>query len=244
MLDHYDKRSAYAIATTILVADKNGAHRHFPHVLSSDDLLAELRRLRDEGETSNAAIQRLLNLPSSRVSEIFAGNRRIKADEAKVLVEHFGLVAAAGKQAPPLAVRSEADSDTVEIQNIDMAYGLGSTFADSPVDVDLLKFPKIWVESITPSPASFLTWTRGRGDSMHPTIDDGDLILLDRSQRRVTEQDALWAFTVGDTASIKRLRVKGDRFQILSDNSAVPPDEEPIDFVNIVARVVFVGKRK
>ncbi|MGV3456316.1 hypothetical protein [Sphingomonas sp.] len=29
----------------------------------------------------------------------------------------------------------------------------------------------------------------------------------------------------------------------LSDNRSAPPDEEPIDFVNIVARVVFVGKR-
>jgi hypothetical protein len=146
------------------------------------------------------------------------------------------------QQSEPIA--QEADAGLVEIQQIDLAYGLGSTFADSPVDIDVLKFPRVWVESITLAPASLLTWTRGRGDSMHPTIDDGDLILLDRSQRKVGEQDALWAFTVGDTASIKRLRVKGDRFKILSDNSAVPPDEEPIDFVNIVARVVFVGKRK
>ncbi|MDO7841106.1 XRE family transcriptional regulator [Sphingomonas immobilis] len=138
----------------------------------------------------------------------------------------------------------EIDDDTVQIQHIDQAYGLGATFTDSPVEIELLRFPKVWVDSITNTSPVFLTWTRGRGDSMEPTIGDGDLILLDRSQRKVEEQDALWAFTVGDVGAIKRLRVKGDRFQIFSDNASVPPDEEPIDFVNIVGRVIFVGMRK
>lgn len=134
--------------------------------------------------------------------------------------------------------------DTVGIQHIDQAYGLGATFTDNPVQIDVLQFPKIWVDSITSTNPVFLTWTRGRGDSMEPTIRDGDLVLLDRSRRRVDEQDAMWAFTIGDVGAIKRLRVKGDRFQIFSDNPSVDPDEEPIDFVNIVGRVIFVGMRK
>lgn len=133
--------------------------------------------------------------------------------------------------------------DLVSIEQIDLAYGLGATFADGPIGSELMHFPRQWVDAITSSPPALLTWTRGRGDSMLPTINDGDLILLDRSQRRVTEQDALWAFTVGDLAAIKRLRIKGDRVVVLSDNPAVPPDEEPIDEVNIVARVVFVGRK-
>jgi phage repressor protein C with HTH and peptisase S24 domain len=79
---------------------------------------------------------------------------------------------------------------------------------------------------------------------MTPTIHDGDVILLDRSQTRVTEQDAIWAFTVGDVGSIKRLRIKGDRYLILSDNPSVPDDEELQDFVRIVGRVIFVGAKK
>ncbi len=133
---------------------------------------------------------------------------------------------------------------TVDIEVIDQPWGLGAAFTDIAVQIDKMPFPKTWVEAISISPPALLTWARARGDSMGPTIEDGDLVLLDRSRRKVDEQDALWAFTVGDTASIKRLRVKGDRFQILSDNPSVPPDEEPIDFVNIVARVAFVGKRK
>ncbi|MFV1919160.1 S24 family peptidase [Sphingomonas sp. MJ1 (PH-R8)] len=157
----------------------------------------------------------------------------------------FGISAEQPAPKTPAVRQVPADDDTktVGIQHIDLAFGLGATFADSPVEVQVLQFPQEWVQTITLSPAELLTWTRGRGDSMLPTIDDGDLVLLDRSQREVKEQDALWAYTIGDIAAIKRLRVKGDRYQIFSDNPAVAPDEEPIDFVNIVARVVFVGKR-
>ncbi len=133
--------------------------------------------------------------------------------------------------------------DLVEISQIDFAYGMGATFADGHVDVDVMHFPRPWIEAITSSPPALLTWASGRGDSMAPTIHDGDLVLLDRSQRRVIEQDALWAYTVGDFGAIKRLRMKGSRVVILSDNPSVPPDEELADEVNIVARVIFIGRR-
>ena len=48
---------------------------------------------------------------------------------------------------------------------------------------------------------------------------------------------------VTGVATITRLRVKGDRYVILSDNPSVPDDEEPQDFVTIVGRVVFVGAK-
>lgn len=144
----------------------------------------------------------------------------------------------------PLAPDDEDDEpDMVGIQHADMAFGLGATFTDNPVEVAVLQFPKAWVQSITYSPPALLTWAKGRGESMAPTINDGDMVLLDRSQTKVAEQDALWAYTVGDVAAIKRLRVKGDRYQILSDNPSVPPDEEPMDLLIVVARVIFVGRK-
>jgi len=135
-------------------------------------------------------------------------------------------------------------TDTVGIQQIDYAYGMGAAFNDSPVQVEVMQFPRMWVETITYSPPELLTWARGRGDSMAPTIYDGDLVMIDRSQKKVQEQDAIWAFMVGDVGSVKRLRVKGDRFIILSDNPTIPDDEEPQDFVTIIGRVVFVGAKK
>lgn len=141
-------------------------------------------------------------------------------------------------------VEPDEPIDMVGIRMIDMAYGMGATFAVDYPEVDVLQFPKQWIETITHSPASMLTWTRGKGDSMEPTIRDGDLVLLDQSQRFLDERDAMWAFTIGEEAAIKRLRRQGERCQIFSDNPNVPPDEQLLRDIHIVGRVVFVGARK
>jgi hypothetical protein len=54
-------------------------------MLSANELLTTLR----ERGVTNADIQRVLGLPSSRVSEMFTGKRRLQLDEAKKLVEEF-----------------------------------------------------------------------------------------------------------------------------------------------------------
>lgn len=75
----------------MFVADALRPARHYPAVLDSKGLLAELERLKREGDTTNADLSRLLKLPTSRIAEIFEGKRKIKIDEMKIIVEHFGL---------------------------------------------------------------------------------------------------------------------------------------------------------
>jgi len=132
--------------------------------------------------------------------------------------------------------------DLVEIAMVDMAYGMGATFADDRIGVDLVHFPKIWVDQLTHSAPASLAWARGKGDSMSPTISDGDMVLIDRSERRVEDQDLIWAFTIGDMAMIKRLRIRGDKVTILSDNSEVPADTAHPDEINIIGRITRVVK--
>lgn len=130
----------------------------------------------------------------------------------------------------------------VQIAMVDMAYGMGATFAADNVHVDLIDFPKPWVDQLTHSAAINLAWARGKGDSMAPTINDGDMVLIDRTERRVEDQDLIWAFTVGDMAMIKRLRVRGDKVTILSDNSEVPADSAHPDEIHIIGRITRVVK--
>lgn len=184
--------------------------------------------------------------PDSRTGK----TRALGFDEGQKLVIAFKLLEGEGEgQLPPTApasdeVDDEDDIAMVDIQHIDMAYGLGTTFAVDYPEIEVMKFPKVWIESITHSPPATLTWTRGKGDSMEPTIRDGDLVLLDRSQRVLTERDAMWAFTIGEEAAIKRLRKQGEICEIFSDNPNVPPDKQSLRDMNIVGRVVFVGSRK
>ena len=133
--------------------------------------------------------------------------------------------------------------DFVGVQEIDLAYGLGGTFSNDPVNVQTHRFPRAWIEAITATPAAMLTFARGRGDSMQPTIQDSDMVLIDRSQKTIREWDAVWALTIGEMAMIKRVRVRGDRVHILSDNDRVPPEDVFHEEVNVVGRVIFIGRK-
>lgn len=139
--------------------------------------------------------------------------------------------------------RLDPDMETVEVQEVDLAYGLGGTFADDMPTIQTHRFPRAWVTSITSTPPSMLTFSRGRGDSMQPTIQDGDMVLIDRSQRAVREWDAIWAMTIGEMAMIKRVRVLGEQVHILSDNERVPAENIFHEEINIVGRVIFIGRR-
>jgi phage repressor protein C with HTH and peptisase S24 domain len=149
---------------------------------------------------------------------------------------------AEGVAAPPTE-RDIADHlRLVPIAYVDQAYGMGATFADDGALVEMLHFPEVWVEQLTHSAAINLTWARGRGDSMSPTINDNDMVLIDRSERRVEDQDLIWCFTVGDLAMIKRLRLRGAKVTILSDNKDVPDDTAHADEINIIGRITRVVK--
>lgn len=211
-----------------------------------------IERLREARGWKRPELARRMDTSPQQIERLEKGQRRLTQDWIERAAEAFGIPAvdiitplpdADVARTQPGKSELGDEADFVTVQQVDFSYGLGATFADGHSEVELLRFPRAWLETITYSPPALLTWARGKGDSMAPTIHDGDLVLLDRSQRRVTEQDALWAYTVGDLSAIKRLRMKGDRVVILSDNANVPPDEELAEHVNIVARVIFIGKR-
>lgn len=145
--------------------------------------------------------------------------------------------------APKQSRRLDDEFDLVPIQRIDLEYGMGEMATNVPIETDVLHFPRAWVEAITSTPPALLTFARGRGDSMQPTIQDNDMILIDRSQQRVLEQDAIWAVAMGDVGMIKRVRVRGESVILLSDNAHVPEDRVTPDEIYIVGRVVFIGRR-
>lgn len=133
--------------------------------------------------------------------------------------------------------------DLVPLAEVDISYGMGAAFVDEAPLVTVHQFPKEWLAGITSSPSTSLFIARGRGTSMEPTLRDGDMLIIDRSERQVRDQDELWAFTIGEIGMIKRLRVRGEKVTILSDSSLVPEDYAHPDEVNVVGRVVFIGRR-
>lgn len=80
-----------------------------------------------------------------------------------------------------------------------------------------------------------------RGNSMEPTIRNGDNVLIDLGMREVQDGD-IYAFRDGDALMIKRLqRQLGGKLRMISDNAQYPVIELPVNAVDVIGRVVWRG---
>jgi phage repressor protein C with HTH and peptisase S24 domain len=87
-----------------------------------------------------------------------------------------------------------------------------------------------------------LTAIEVQGDSMEPTLRDGDEILVDRSQRRL--RSGVHVIRLDDVLLVKRLApAAGGAVEIISDNPAYGRAVRPHDEVELVGRVVWKGGR-
>ncbi|CQR45120.1 putative phage repressor [Thiomonas sp. CB3] len=62
------------------------------------------------------------------------------------------------------------------------------------------------------------------GDSMEPTIRDGDIVVIDRSAR-IIDRDGVYLFTFGDETFIKRIQRMPKALSVISDNELYKPWE-------------------
>jgi phage repressor protein C with HTH and peptisase S24 domain len=140
----------------------------------------------------------------------------------------------------PPAISSK---DLVQVPEIDPSFGLGAVFMDEAAAPEMRTFSRAWLRQITTTPPDELYWAAGRGNSMAPTIEDGEPVLIDRRQQSPRDADLIWAFAWGDIGAIKRLRPMPDgSVKILSDNPAVPPESAHGSEIHIFGRVVAVVK--
>lgn len=145
---------------------------------------------------------------------------------------------------PPYRPEAIPTGDLVELDEIDLRYGMGGSFIDGPVSAAKRQFSREWLRQITRAAPEHLFWAQGDGDSMEPTIRSQDVILIDRSQQTPLMGDGVWAIAWGEVGMIKRLRPLPDgTLELHSDNPLVRPATAVDGEVHIIGRVVAVVKR-
>ena len=107
-------------------------------------------------------------------------------------------------------------------------------------------FDPRWLKAITPSPSSKLSLIRVEGDSMAPTLNAGDDILVDHDDPRDGLRDGIYVLRVDEALLVKRLAIHpfGGRVTVQSDNPTYPdwPDRA-LDELACIGRVIWAGRR-
>ncbi len=118
------------------------------------------------------------------------------------------------------------------------AAGSGAPVLDEQVK-GYLGFNKQWLREQRLS-ADELAVIEVRGDSMEPTLHNGDSVLLDMRAPELRDGD-IYTLRREDELLVKRLRRQGANWLIVSDNLSYPV--EPLDAqVHVVGRVVWLGR--
>jgi len=133
----------------------------------------------------------------------------------------------------------------IKVEEIDLALGMGLTFLDEGAVQAVDRWiPVDWVRALTDAPANFLTIAKPVGDSMYPTINDRDIVLIDRSLRHIDRQDGIWALAYGGLGTIKRVRAMPDgSFKLMGDNPHVREETAHDGEMFVIGRVAGVIRR-
>ena len=107
-------------------------------------------------------------------------------------------------------------------------------------------FDERWLRQLTGAANADLTMIRVEGDSMSPTLADGDDILIDRGDCGLRLRDGIYVLRVDDVLVVKRLALHpvARRVTIQSDNPAYAdwPDCD-LEEIHCIGRVVWAGRR-
>lgn len=139
----------------------------------------------------------------------------------------------------------DEDDEIVEIEELDLAFGMGGgSYLDLPVKAKPRKFTRGWLRLFTQAPPVRIKIAQGIGDSMAPTIQNADLVIIDTADRRVMMGDQIWAVAYGETGLIKRLRpMPSGGVKIMSDNPLIGDEIAYDGELHVVGKVVAVVRR-
>jgi phage repressor protein C with HTH and peptisase S24 domain len=217
------------------------------------DILESL--IRERGE-DYASLSRLIDRNPAYIQQFIKRGtpRELHETDRRKLARYFGI----SEQllgAPPADIAPVAESGgraarrsamiTVPQLNISASAGPGAVPGEERV-AGRLGFQAGWLRELASGSPDALSIISVTGDSMAPTLADGDDILVDRNDAGDRLRDGIYVLRADDALNVKRIALNpvGRGFTVRSDNPAYPdwPDCAP-GSIEVIGRVVWAGRR-
>lgn len=138
---------------------------------------------------------------------------------------------------------AHTDLSFIERLDIEVSAGAGS-LVENEQYLDFIAIQTRWLRHKGINPAA-VRLLNVRGDSMEPTIRDGDVALVDTSISDIID-NAIYVLVVGNRLLIKRIHILvSGALRLISDNPIYPHEDvaaNEADFVRVSGRVVWFGR--
>lgn len=205
-----------------------------------------LERLIEERGEDYVSLSRLLGRNAAYIQQFIKRGtpRRLAEEDRRVLARYFN-VSEEELGGPPAAERQTGAMTAVPRLDVGASAGAGAFGADERAR-SYLAFDPLWLRKLGAGDPRQLSIIRVEGDSMEPTLADGDEILVDRCETADRLRDGIYVLRLDDALMVKRVALNpaSRRVSVTSDNEAYPgwPDCDPAS-IDIIGRVVWAGRR-
>ena len=205
-----------------------------------------LERLCAERGEDFAGLSRLLGKNPAYIQQFIRRGtpRRLREDERRTLARYFSI---------PESMLGGRDDDA-EVQPGMIAISRSAVRASAgpgaiPAGEEgqpYFAFDRRWLKALTGASAEHLSIIRVEGDSMAPTLNAGDDILVDLGDCGDRLRDGIYVLRTDDALVVKRLALNpvGRRVTVQSDNPSYAdwPDCG-LDEINCIGRVIWSGRK-
>lgn len=142
-----------------------------------------------------------------------------------------------------VAAQTADDMERVPFYDVQASAGFGAFNNEVYAPDDYIGLSKRWLE-VRGLYINRLAFITASGDSMYPTISDGDMLLINRASTQ-PKDGKIYVFRQGDQLWVKRVQGIMGGIRLISDNRDVysPVDvmfDDALDF-EVIGQVVYIG---
>lgn len=214
------------------------------------DRLASL--LKEKG-VSQSELARAIGVSRQSISSWMVGRLKPRETQLRNLAEFFG----ASPAWLLYGTSPGSNGDSFPLENGEICIplydatascgDLGMSSAEFPTLLKAISVDLDQIRKIAPGASlKSLSMIPVAGDSMEPTMHEGDCVVVDSSQKQI-RADAIYVIDYAGSRMVKRIQVRPGSVLIISDNPKYPPFEIPRDddSFNVVGRAyVHIGINK
>lgn len=219
--------------------------------MNKEQIASNIAEARKRSGLNQSELARRLGIRPQSVQQWEKGTATPKLDRLTAIAQVLGvsLESLTGQEPIPVVKEETVDSDPDDIIKIPRFNAIASmgagdvVYPDEDQVVEHLSIRKSWLrQHVSCSSFNKLEVITGRGDSMVPTFENGDILLVDTGIEKITS-DAIYALNIGGELFVKRIQRNIDGgLIVISDNKDyekmyIPKDE--LDTVRVIGKIVF-----